>query len=346
MKTTKLFALVLALFLLALPLTSCTLGADGDLAARLDSMEALISQQKATIEGLNAKLTEQSSTIAGLNAKLGEQSSTIAGQNTIINGLNTQIFEQNTAIGDLNSKLAEQNAIIAGQNSTIEGLNNTVTEQGSTIEGLNTQISNQNATIDGQNATIEDLNNTVSEQDSTIEDLNTKLSSQDSVISNLESQVSNLEESKPQTKTVILDEDNYLSYLSFNVTFGEMQRIEEFDETIGSTVRYVCKMTVTTRAAMPGMTFKLAYITYNFDASNMLTIADKVWQSVGTKWCDQTVDIAADGYSEATFYIWCSPVYSFTSGGQKHYYNSIPPLPNTFSNIPVDFVIGLITIKE
>lgn len=311
MKTTKFFALVLALFLLALPLTSCTLGADGDLAARLDSMEALISQQNATIEGLNAKLTEQSSTIAGLNAKLGEQSSTIAGQNTIINGLNTQIFEQNTAIGDLNSKLAEQNAIIAGQNATIDGLNTQLTEQNATVEDLNGQISTQRGAI-----------------------------------SDLESQVSDLEKSKPQTKTVFLDEENYLSYLSFNVTFGEMQRIEEFDETIGSTVRYVCKMTVTTRAAMPGMTFKLAYITYNFDASNMLTIADKVWQSVGTKWCDQTVDIAADGYSEATFYIWCSPVYSFTSGGQKHYYNSIPPLPNTFSNIPVDFVIGLITIKE
>lgn len=325
MKTTKLFALVLALFLLALPLTSCNLGADGDLAARLDSMEALISQQNATIEGLNAKLAdqsstisglnaklgEQSSTIAGLNAKLGEQSSTIAGQNTIINGLNTQIFEQNTAIGDLNSKLAEQNTIIAGQNATIDGLNTQLTEQNATVEDLNGQISTQRGAI-----------------------------------SDLESQVSDLEKSKPQTKTVFLDEENYLSYLSFNVTFGEMQRIEEFDDTLGSTVRYICKMTVTTRAAMPGMTFKLAYITYNFDASNMLTIADKVWQSVGTKWCDQTVDIAADGYSEATFYIWCSPVYSFTSGGQKHYYNSIPPLPNTFSNIPVDFVIGLITIKE
>jgi uncharacterized coiled-coil protein SlyX len=297
MKTTKLFALVLALFLLALPLTSCNLGADENLTARLDSMEALISQQNATIEGLNAKL--------------GEQSSTIAGQNTIINGLNTQIFEQNTAIGDLNSKLAEQNAIIAGQNATIDGLNTQLTEQNATVEDLNGQISTQRGAI-----------------------------------SDLESQVSDLEKSKPQTKTVFLDEENYLSYLSFNVTFGEMQRIEEFDDTLGSTVRYICKMTVTTRAAMPGMTFKLAYITYNFDASNMLTIADKVWQSVGTKWCDQTVDIAADGYSEATFYIWCSPVYSYTSGGQKHYYNSIPPLPNTFSNIPVDFVIGLITIKE
>ena len=346
MKTTKLFALVLSLFLLAIPLTSCTLGADGDLAARLDSMEALISQQNATIEGLNAKLTEQSSTIAGLNAKLGEQSSTIAGQNTIINGLNTQIFEQNTAIGDLNSKLAEQNTIIAGQNSTINDLNNTVSEQGATIESLNTQISNQNATIDGQNATIEDLNNTVSEQDSTINDLNTKLSAQDSVISDLESQVSNLEESKPQTKTVILSNDNYLSYLSFNVTFGELQRIEEIDETLGSIVRYVCKMTVTTRAARPGLSFKISKITYSFDASNMLTISDTVWKSVGTKWCDQKVDISADGYSEATFYIWCSPVHSFTVDEEYHFYQTVPPLPNTFSIIPIEYILGIVTIKE
>jgi uncharacterized coiled-coil protein SlyX len=99
MKTTKLFALVLALFLLALPLTSCNLGADENLTARLDSMEALISQQNATIEGLNAKL--------------GEQSSTIAGQNTIINGLNTQLFEQNTTIGTLNNQISMQNETIS-----------------------------------------------------------------------------------------------------------------------------------------------------------------------------------------------------------------------------------------
>jgi hypothetical protein len=78
----------------------------------------------------------------------------------------------------------------------------------------------------------------------------------------------------------------------------------------------------------------------------MLTIADKTWQSVGTKWCDQKVDIAADGYSEATFYLWCSPVNVSELDGEMFIYKSIPPLPNTISNIPVDFVLGLITIKK
>lgn len=344
MKTTKLFALVLSLFLLAIPLTSCTLGADGDLAARLDSMEALISQQNATIEGLNAKLADQSSTISGLNAKLGEQSSTIAGQNTIINGLNTQIFEQNTDIGDLNSKLSEQTTIIAGQNATIDGLNTQLTEQNATVEDLNATLTEQSMTIDA-------LNTQLATQSSTIESLSTQLYTQDVVISNLESQVSELQEVQSNSETILLTNQNYNTYLSFNVTFDELQRIDNPDALLYSDrAVYVCRMTITTHASRPNMIFKYASIRYDFDASNMLTIASTVWTSTGSKWCNQKVELASDGFSQATFYIECTAAITDDDGkvmldGNGNFYTRVPPLPNTTFNIPVFLAVGSVTIK-
>ena len=311
MKTTKLFALVLSLFLLALPLTSCTLGADGDLVARLDSMEALISQQNATIEGLNAKLTEQSSTIAGLNAKLGEQSSTIAGQNTIINGLNAQLFEQNTVIGNFNSKFAEQNSFITGQNSIIDSINAKIAEQNALITDLNSKLSEQSSMIGGLNAklaeqssTVESLNTIINEQNTAINGLDAQIAEQNESISDLDFQLNDLIK-KETKKRILLTKDNYKDYIAFNITFSDSRYQETPGDPMGDHC-YMCNMTITTYAKAPGISFEGVSINYAIAWDKPLGGAD------GTKdyWItqanqinyDQKTDLSFEGYSQSTFH--------------------------------------------
>lgn len=284
MKTTKLFALVLALFLLALPLTSCTLGADEGLSARLDSMEALLAEQNATIEGLNAKLTEQSSTIAG--------------QNTIINGLNTQLFEQNTTIGNLNSKLTEQNTIIAGQNTTIEGLNAQLTEQNNTITNLNTELSEQNATIN---------------------DLNTQIAVQDSKISNLKSKVDNLPQS-PNNKYILLTKDNYKDYIAFNITYSDF-RVQETPDHVFGQYCFMCNMTITTYAKQPNISFENVSINYSIliDIPDGEDVSlNDWWFTVSNQdRYDQSTDLSFEGYSQSTFHF-----FNYSDDSEPWYLNT------------------------
>jgi hypothetical protein len=163
--------------------------------------------------------------------------------------------------------------------------------------------------------------------------------------------VSDLQATESETETILMTNQNYNKYLSFNVTFDELQRIDNPDSFLYSDrAVYVCKMTITTYASRPNMTFSYSSIRYDFDATNMLTIGNTVWTSTGSKWCNQKVELAPDGFSQATFYIQCTALIKDSDGnimldGDGEYRTWLPPLPNTTLDIPVYLAVGSVTIK-
>lgn len=217
---------------------------------------------------------------------------------------------------------AEFEAQIATLEAQIEKLENTMNEQ-------KEEFSKQKGTT---NALIGTLADRVNAQQDRIDQLEAKTVAQEKTITNLENESASLEDkiNKQEVKTSkkTLHLYNYNQYLSFNITYSELQHLSNYTAVGGSSKSYYsCKMTITTHASQPGISFEKVSIQYDlFDVG-----LGHVWFNMVTP---PTASLSYDGFSEVSLYL-------TTSVDPKEY--CFPP---HWDAVSISSVSGSVIINE
>lgn len=162
---------------------------------------------------------------------------------------------------------------------------------------------------------LQELENTVNEQAKTIEE----------------------EEEEEETTTQVLNLSNYQEYIAVNITYDELQLLDRVNTLPDPSDRYVCRMTITTSARRPNISFENAYIKYNIQEVESSLHS---WYPTGTG--DQKAMIGADGSSSISIYLYTYPAHSHLDTELFQ----IVTFPSSDSNVPVIAATGTVIINE